>query len=182
MEYKANPNIEDIEEEGELLPGLTECQLPYEESLKFILAGKAIFTIRNRETGNRFTFKVSKAKNNGDRKYKKQAWFVSVLTGPDNNVCYQFFGTIFKDEKEVLSYNVSSKSRGKTGKIAISKSAFAWFFRRLNSTEHSFPQNLEVFHAGRCGRCGRLLTVPESIKSGYGPECVGKVIGVLKKN
>jgi hypothetical protein len=28
-----------------------------------------------------------------------------------------------------------------------------------------------VWHEGRCGRCGRKLTVPESIESGFGPEC-----------
>jgi hypothetical protein len=26
-------------------------------------------------------------------------------------------------------------------------------------------------HEGKCGRCGRLLTVPSSIESGIGPEC-----------
>jgi hypothetical protein len=31
---------------------------------------------------------------------------------------------------------------------------------------------LEFWHEGRCGRCGRRLTVPDSIASGYGPECV----------
>jgi hypothetical protein len=32
--------------------------------------------------------------------------------------------------------------------------------------------NLEIWHEGRCGRCGRKLTVPESIHNGYGPECI----------
>jgi hypothetical protein len=30
---------------------------------------------------------------------------------------------------------------------------------------------LEVWHEGRCGRCGRALTVPESVERGIGPEC-----------
>lgn len=29
----------------------------------------------------------------------------------------------------------------------------------------------EVWHEGRCGRCGRKLTVPESIETGIGPDC-----------
>src|ERR1019366_4832357 len=33
------------------------------------------------------------------------------------------------------------------------------------------PANLEVWHEGKCGRCGRKLTVPESIERGIGPEC-----------
>lgn len=35
------------------------------------------------------------------------------------------------------------------------------------------PPSLEVWHEGRCGRCGRALTVPESIASGIGPVCEG---------
>ena len=31
------------------------------------------------------------------------------------------------------------------------------------------------WHEGRCGRCGRKLTVPESIEAGYGPECINLV-------
>jgi len=27
----------------------------------------------------------------------------------------------------------------------------------------------------RCGRCGRVLTVPESVESGFGPECIGRL-------
>jgi hypothetical protein len=34
--------------------------------------------------------------------------------------------------------------------------------------------DLEVWHEGRCGACGRRLTVPESIERGLGPECYGR--------
>jgi hypothetical protein len=40
------------------------------------------------------------------------------------------------------------------------------------------PDGVVIWHEGRCGRCGRRLTVPESIESGYGPECIGKIGGV----
>jgi hypothetical protein len=33
----------------------------------------------------------------------------------------------------------------------------------------------EVYHEGRCGRCNRKLTVPESIETGLGPECASKL-------
>jgi hypothetical protein len=35
-----------------------------------------------------------------------------------------------------------------------------------------------VWHEGSCARCGKKLTVPESIESGFGPECVK--LGVKK--
>lgn len=37
------------------------------------------------------------------------------------------------------------------------------------------PEGYVIKHAGRCGRCGRILTVPESIDLGLGPECAGRV-------
>lgn len=54
----------------------------------FLLAGKAIFTVVSKKSGNRFTYKVKKY-DNGD------LWFVSVLTGPDNYSSYSYLGTIF---------------------------------------------------------------------------------------
>jgi Family of unknown function (DUF6011) len=43
------------------------------------------------------------------------------------------------------------------------------------------PEGYRLHHEGRCGRCGRLLTVPESITSGYGPECVKHVTGANRR-
>ncbi|MGQ4872128.1 MAG: DUF6011 domain-containing protein, partial [Candidatus Thorarchaeota archaeon] len=33
----------------------------------------------------------------------------------------------------------------------------------------ALPEKVRIWHEGKCGRCGRRLTVPESIESGYGP-------------
>jgi hypothetical protein len=32
----------------------------------------------------------------------------------------------------------------------------------------------EVMHVGKCCKCRRLLTTPESIQRGIGPECSGE--------
>jgi hypothetical protein len=34
---------------------------------------------------------------------------------------------------------------------------------------------VEFWHEGKCGRCNRKLTVPSSIESGFGPECINHV-------
>jgi len=52
----------------------------------FITAGNAVFTVRNDNTGRRFTFKVKKVEN-------KELWFVSVLAGSDNNSSYTYAET-----------------------------------------------------------------------------------------
>ena len=117
------------------------------DRLRFMLAGNATFTIVSKKTGVRFTYKV---------KASKDVHFVSLLTSPDE---YTFLGTIFEGSKFVY---------GRRSLIAIdapSVQAFTWFWQDVETPRVDF------FHAGKCGRCGRELTVPESIESGLGPEC-----------
>jgi hypothetical protein len=42
--------------------------------------------------------------------------------------------------------------------------------------KHPLPGSVDVLHSGRCGRCGRTLTTPDSIERGLGPECAHKAI------
>jgi hypothetical protein len=120
----------------------------------FITAGKAFFTIRSEKTGARFTYRVSKADNGN-------MWFVSVLTGHNNESDYTYIGCI-----NVAGVFVHTKD-SKVAPDAPSFKAFEWFWQRVENP----PDVVSIFHEGRCGRCGRKLTVPESIESGFGPEC-----------
>lgn len=127
------------------------------DAARFLLAGNARATIQNTATGNRFTYRIRAAKNGG-------VHFVSVLVGSDNEADYSYLGFI-RDGRFVHG---GAKSR--IGYDAPSAKAFAWVFPRLGS----LPENVEIWHEGCCGRCGRALTVPESIMMGLGPECAGK--------
>lgn len=49
---------------------------------------------------------------------------------------------------------------------------FAWFWRVLNGG--TFPAAFEFWHEGRCAACARRLTVPQSIATGFGPECAAR--------
>jgi hypothetical protein len=46
---------------------------------------------------------------------------------------------------------------------------FDFVFSKLNSG--TLSPLIEIWHQGRCGKCGKVLTVPKSIESGFGPEC-----------
>lgn len=130
------------------------------EARAFVLAGNARLTLVSRRTGARFTFRVRRPRAG-------MPHFVALLCGPDNDGDYQFLGTIFADGRYVRS----RKSR--IGDGAPSARAFAWAWPRLAAG--ALPDALEVWHEGRCGRCGRALTVPESIARGLGPECAGVI-------
>lgn len=120
----------------------------------FILAGNATFTILNTYTKNRFTFKLHKSKST-------EIFYLSVLTGSDNESNYTYLGFI-KDGSLLHGGRKTSISKDAT----IFKS-IDWVLRHVNV----LPENVEVWHEGKCGKCGRKLTVPSSIESGLGPEC-----------
>jgi uncharacterized protein DUF6011 len=132
----------------------------------FALAGNAILTLQSLKTGVHFTFKVRQAKGELSDA-PAQLWFVSLLSGADNESDYQYLG-IIRDGR----FTRTAKSR--ISQDAPSHKAFAWFW----NVQHNGDQgNLLVRHEGRCGRCGRTLTVPESIDAGIGPECASKMEG-----
>jgi len=131
----------------------------------FVLGGNATFTIVSVATGKRFTYKVTASKKDNDDRL-----FVKLMQGPCNETNYGYLGTIFQGSQRPY-YRHGSKSR--IGSDAASAQAFSWLFPRL--MHKHMPTNVEFWHEGRCCRCGRKLTVPESIESGIGPICAGRV-------
>jgi hypothetical protein len=130
-----------------------------EQISQFVFAGRAIFTLSNEATGNRFTFRVRANKMDPRNRY-----FLDVLTGPSNTSSYMYIGHYNRRRGEI-----GLKELGKTSPT-ISQQTIRWFLNKLRQGA-SLPENVVFQHAGHCGRCGRLLTVPESIASGIGPEC-----------
>lgn len=142
----------------------------------FALAGNAIFTMVSKRTGKRFTFKLSRPKDNDNARPQqfgrvtRRPIFVSVLSGPLNTSDYAYLGQIWEDA-EKLVYEVGRKSR--VGRDAPSQQAALWLAKALNNP--ALLDQADIYHAGRCGRCGRTLTVPSSIESGIGPECASRM-------
>lgn len=129
----------------------------------FILGGNATLTLVSTKTGTRFTYKV-RANDEGDM------FFVSLLNGPDNTSDFRYLGRI---AGETFWMGRKTPRAGDVGKDAPSMKAFAWTWAHLVG-EVLPNEQLEIWHEGRCARCNRLLTVPASIASGFGPECAGK--------
>lgn len=119
---------------------------------EYATAGNATLTLQSEKTGVHFTYKVKAAKDN------TELFFVSLLSGSDNTSDYQYLGIIREGK-----FTTTRASRASND--APSVKAFSYFW---NS---STPVQLTVRHAGKCGRCGRTLTEPESLDSGLGPEC-----------
>lgn len=143
----------------------------------YVLGGHATVTVVSKATGGRFTYKVEQKRvgprkaGETDEQYaarKQRAYegprFVKTLTGPDNEHSYTYIGHITEGREFRLD------RRSKLSETAPSVSAWRWFWTALRSQSDKIEQ-CEVWHDGRCSRCGRKLTVPESVASGLGPVC-----------
>ena len=140
------------------------------EALKFMFAGKSIFTFINTKTEGRFTYKIKSSKDSN-------LFFVSVLTNPDSEhrelSTYSYIGICVEGNyKHGKKSVVSSESQ--------SVKVFDFMLGKLKSG--SLPDFLEVWHEGFCGKCGRRLTVPSSILTGIGPDCFKRLSKVDKRD
>jgi hypothetical protein len=128
---------------------------------RFMLSGRAYLTFESQKTGTHFTYRVAANKKKGGT---APTHFVGVLTRPDT---YTYLGCIFEGRRWAHGH------KSPIGHDAPSAKAFAWCWRKL-MVERCMPEVLEVFHEGRCGKCGRRLTDPTSVSIGLGPTCRGE--------
>lgn len=134
----------------------------------FILAGNATGTLVNHNTGRRYTLRFRRPDDLGSG--VDPVW-ISVLAGPDNEEDYKYLGAIWPDKPHGWKLRLSGKSCwGWNDRVTV---AIDWLLGYLD-TERKLPDGVEFIHAGKCGRCGRTLTTPQSIEMGLGPVCAEK--------
>ena len=139
---------------------------PLNDAKSFIMAGRAIFTLVGRES--RYTYKITRVEPAEGSQYTQATYFVYILIGPDNTSEYMYLGLLDATSGLVRLTRKSSYKEDSRPVLALRWALpILWQGREL-------PAPAKILHAGRCGRCGRLLTVPESIESGFGPECAGR--------
>ncbi len=123
----------------------------------FALAGKAVLTLQSEKTGSHFTYQVRRAEAD------KPLWYVSVLNGTER---FAYMA--------VLDHRGPRATRNsKVGADAPAFRAFAYWWQHTAAGQHA--PHCTARHEGRCGRCHRALTHPESLDAGIGPECATKM-------
>lgn len=160
---------EDIKHDHQV-PAPDSFSLPEGRELDLIMAGDAIFTVRS-HTGARYTYRVTQADPNPAWPNSKPVHFVKVLSGPDNNSDYTYLGMITDREPCVVRL---TKGSAKSFADGPAHKGLEWLLRQLMSGTGNWRTRAQLFHEGRCCRCGRRLTTPESVERGLGPECASK--------
>lgn len=131
-----------------------------ETAFNFLLAGKAVVTVKSGATGNHLTYQV--------RQWKKAKHgtmhFISVRTGND----YAKIGVV-RDRTDLNLGGAKCDLPYEDARVR----GFRYVFDHLR--QRQMPPKAEIWHEGTCGRCNRALTDPESIARGIGPECIKKM-------
>ena len=124
---------------------------------QFMFGGNATMTIVSRKSRVRYTYRIraphidTSDSGRPVRVNTRKVWFVAVLDGSD----YDYIGQIFEN---ATSFRTGAKSKIPADDPSVK--AFAWFAEALLARK-TIPEALEIYHAGRCCRCGRELTTPE---------------------
>lgn len=136
----------------------------------FLTAGAATFTVTSRKTHQRFTYRVTEVDDSGPEDEERR-YFVSVLTGPDNTESGDYtYAGMMRYQTRLGHFKGHQTKGSKIAATAPSWLGFMWLLSRVPSPE-ALEAQAEVDHIGQCAKCRRPLTVPESIRSGFGPKC-----------
>lgn len=137
---------------------MQENNMWFNDALEYIIGEKALYTVVNTYTGNRFTFKTRVGKKN------KNYLNIKVLTGSNNSSDYTLMGYINKN-----NWNFGLSQFTRMTREAQSFQVFQWVYNHLRN--NTLPDFIKVYHYNRCCRCGHVLTTEESIKAGIGSVC-----------
>ena len=140
------------------------------------------FTVEHPETGRHYTVKLHTVTSEGSKLFGKRIF--SLLIGPSNET--DFVGVAFWDDEKRTAF-VWRKFRS-TG-TTLRPDGVNWS-KHWSKPEKKLGVLIDlalrgeggfwsgdgyILHTeGRCVRCNRKLTTPESIKTGIGPVCAGR--------
>jgi hypothetical protein len=125
---------------------------------RFFEGGNAIFTVGN-DKGEHYTFKIRQPKG------ENKPFFVNLLTGPNNTGDYTYMG-IYNPQKKKVYLTTKSKYTYESTPVKVINWAI-----NIVAMDKNLPAGYTIQHEGKCCRCGRTLTTPESVEKGIGPEC-----------
>ena len=133
-----------------------------------LVAGKATFALEGK--GRRWTYRVKKV--DPTEEGRPPVFFVSLLTGSDNENDYSYMGMLLPDHG-ILRLTKASKFNDDTECVR----GFRWMAGLIhNGRENEMAQHgFQIVWSNHCQRCGRLLTVPSSCSAQIGPECAKKM-------
>lgn len=133
----------------------------------FVLGGRALFTVSNANSTH-YTFKVERKDPKPGSRFTTPSFFLYVKAGTvDKKKTYM--GVVTPQLQLRLTRGSKFAADSTTVKVAT-------FALSVITGARALPEGYSIEHAGKCGRCGKKLTHPESKRIGFGPDCIDHVI------
>lgn len=133
-----------------------------EYTTELIATHNGRITLHNPATGNHRTFQIRTIPE--DSTFAPGKRVVELLTGPDNESNYRGFGFVDVRVGGFVEIHLWRKA-------TEADANFKAFADMLLRPVAYAARGIEYLFEGRCRRCNRALTTPESIKRGIGPVC-----------
>ena len=131
-----------------------------EQLLKLIKCGDTMITVQSGKTGIYFTYRIQRTK-------QMCAYDIQlVLRKRENGFAYRYIGTYYIDTDV---YIPPQRYVFDVPRTSWPPSLIAIHYM-FNNVERQ-PKGLYVFECIPCKFCGKMLTTPQSIITGAGPEC-----------
>jgi hypothetical protein len=130
------------------------------------LAGRAVLTFRNLESGSHFTVKIRQKHDKKDRKIKLPAYNVEISLLGDGETRFRYSGMIFTDKPQLRGWVARTVKPGEQ-----LDRVFRWLLGAIVNPE-VLRGKVGLFHEDKCCCCGLPLTHPESIYTAMGPVCL----------
>ncbi len=132
-----------------------------------LIARDYTITLVNAETGDHRTLRTRTVRNGGMEGKK----IIELLRGGDSDyIAFGFVVPAMSGHRVVVWKSYRGKMDLATGEYE--KSKFDILANMIEDPAYWGGRGVEYRFAQRCLRCGRELTNPDSLDSGYGPECI----------
>lgn len=132
---------------------------------RLLLAGKSTLTLRNPARGTHIRVRMYNRKDHSTGK-PSSCYFLKVSLLGDGDAGYKYAGAYFSDSKRFKAAPELEVDPPLAAVVSL-------ILRAIDTP--NVLSAAEIMHEGKCCRCGRKLTHPESIETGLGPECGGRV-------
>ena len=130
------------------------AKVEVKDSLSFIFAGRAEFTIENVLSGVSYKYKVSKSQ-------RDDMYYVCVKSGSE-----WVYAGYLRNKDGLTCYK-----QGQKGELGVQEPAIKGLVYAIKKGNRTLPRPMLMYHHGKCGCCGRSLDDEESILRGFGPVC-----------
>lgn len=121
----------------------------------FVTAGRAVLTVQDGDHWQTYRVRFKEGEGNF-----RDTYFVNVLTNGDQ---YQYVG--------MLDAKTGACRPTRASNFSTDSDVVRLFNRGMAQVWGIRDHGLTIRHEGKCGKCGRALTHPDSLDSGIGPEC-----------